>query len=275
MDSINQILNVFFNFVFWPFKNIDPVWGLIVVSFLTSILMLGIFKATSDQQGIKKAKNLFKAHFLAIRLYRDDLGLIFNTMKNIIVSNLFYLKKSLRPMLFLIIPLGLVLIHLGTRYENRPLRVGENTILTVRLNENVSLDRLKEVQPLLPDGIKFEIPPVRIPRLGEINWRIVAVKSGDFEITFNLDGETFRKRLRISDELVTTSSRIASDSFTTTLMNPVESSLDSQSPVTMIAIKYPKRSLRVAGFDVHWLVAFFIFSLVSAFSLKGILGVEV
>ncbi|MFQ5823229.1 MAG: hypothetical protein ACE5JB_04160 [bacterium] len=274
MDLINSFLNFIFNILFFPFKSIDPVWGMLVFSFLTGIIMLFVFKATSDQTGIKKAKNLVTGHFLAIRLYRDDISLMLDTMKNIFLSILFYMIKSLRPMLFLIVPVGIVLIQLGIRYEYRPLNVGETTVVSLRLNDHAESVVLNEVELDLPDGLSMEIPPVRIQQLDEINWRIKAEKPGIYNLVFRYNDKTLNKRLQVVESLVPISTQIASDNFITALLNPGESSLPNASAATSISVMYPKRDFKFLGITLHWLVAFFVFSLIFGFSLKRFVGVE-
>jgi uncharacterized membrane protein (DUF106 family) len=275
MDILNTILNPIFEFIFLPFENVNPFWAMLTISSVTGVFMLIIFKATSDQKGIKKAKNLVKGHFLAIRLYRDDFSVMIDTMKNIIKSNLLYMKKSLRPMLFLLIPVGLVLFQIGTRYEFRPLRVGESTIVTLKMMETSAFDDLAGVELALPQGIAFEMPPVRIPQNGEVSWRIRVEKPGVHELIFRCNGQTLTKQLHAVDALVPVAAEIASDDIVVTLMNPGEESLGSAGFASFVGVEYPRRPFQVAGFEMHWLIAFFVISLVAAFSLKGLLGVEV
>ncbi len=273
MDILNSLISGIFNIVFQPFKNIDPVWGMLVVSFLTGIIMLFIFKATSDQKGIKRAKNLVKGHFLAIRLYKDDISLMFNTMSNILASNFLYMKKSMRPMLFLLVPVAFVLIQIGVRYEFRPLNVGETAVVSLQAEGgNV---RLSEVILDLPQGLKLDMPPVRIDRLHEISWRILAEKAGDYEISFKYGNQAVKKSLVVVESLVPVTAAIARDDIGTTIMNPSESSISDASFASLISVVYPEREFEAFGFSVHWLVAFFVFSLVAAFGFKGFLGVEV
>jgi len=272
MDFINSALTWLFNLLLLPFRNLDPVWGMLVISFATGIIMLFVFKATSDQKGIKRAKNLVKGHFLAIRLYKDDISLMFNTISNILASNLLYMKKSLRPMLFLIVPIGLVLIQLGIRYEYRPLKTGEAAIISLRVDETASLT---DVKLKLPQGIRLDMPPVRAEREHEVSWRIVAEQPGEFVLGFQLDGAEVSKRLVVEDSLVPLSAAIAGKDLGVTIMNPAESSLSGASFASLISITYPKREFNAFGFHMHWLVAFFVFSLIAAFGCKGFLGVEV
>lgn len=273
MDLINKILSSVFNILFLPFKNVDPVWAMLAISAVAGVVMLLVFKATSDQAGIKRAKNLVKGHFLAIRLYKDDIGLMLDTMKNIISSNLLYMKQSLRPMLFLMVPVGIVLIQLGIRYEFRPLRTGERVVVTLGVADD-SVE-LSEVELILPAGLVAEMPPVRIEQVREVNWRIRAEKAGVFTLSFKYGDKVVEKRLQIVDSLVPITAQIASHDLGITLMNPAEASLPSGSFASVVSILYPKREAEFWGITMHWLVAFFVFSLIVAFGLKGTLGVEV
>ncbi|MFQ5640327.1 MAG: hypothetical protein ACE5IR_20290 [bacterium] len=274
LDILNSLLNSVFGVLFFLFKKLDPFWGMLVISLVTGIVMLFVFKATSDQKGIKRAKNLVKGHFLAIRLYRDDIGLMFDTMKNIILSNLFYLSKSFRPMLFLLVPVSLILIQLGSRYEWRPFKVGETIIVSLNLADAGADVDLSRVELALPTGLKIDIPPVRINDPKEINWRMTALEPGEYDLTFKYDDRTVSKRLYVEGDLISIASNIGR-SFSVTLMNPGEKSIPKPSFASAIAVRYPKRDFHLFGFEVHWLVAFFVLSLIAAFSFKGFLGVEV
>jgi len=274
MEIISTILNSFFGFLFSPFKTLDPVWGMLFVSFATGIVMLLIFKATSDQAGIKTAKNKVRGHFLAIRLYRDDLGLMFGTVRNLLISNFLYLKKAFRPMLFLMIPVGIILLHLAGRYEKRPFQIGETTVLSLRLTENTSWEQLKKVEIDVPDGIKLETLPVRIVQLSEISWRIRVEEQGEYWVAFKLADHVVKKKIVVNEILLPLDSKVTRSSFSTLLANTDESSLPESGPFLAIEMTYPKREFDMFGFELHWLLSFFLLSLISGFAFKRFLRVE-
>jgi len=274
VDTFNGVANFIFNIIFYIFTNLNPIWGMIFISFITGIAMLFIFKRTSDQDGIKMAKNHVKAHFLAIRLYKDDLKVMMETMKNILLSNLLYMKKSLRPMLFLIVPMAIILIQIAARYEHRPLRVGESTIVTLTVDKQKAVN-LYDVELELPDAFSLDIPPVRVMQLRQINWRITAKKPGIYDLIFKSNNREVKKRIQIENGLKPVSPSVAQDQIAVTLLNPAESSLPAESFASAISVIYPEREFHFLGFNFHWLIAFFIFSMVSAFSFKSFLGVEV
>lgn len=274
MNFIISMLNGFFNLIFAPFNNLNPMWGLIVVSLITGVLMLYIFKLTSDQAGIKQAKNLVKGHFLAIYLYRDDISTMFSTLKNIVVSNFLYIKKSFRPMLFLIVPVGLIFIFVEQRYDHRPLRVGESTIVSIRLAPEVQ-NQIRNVEMKLPEGLTRETPAVRIESIPEISWRVKADREGFYRIRFELNGETIVKQLRVEPSLAPLATQTTRGGFFTALLNAAERSLPSEQWATAVSVIYPKRQLRLMGIHIHWLVAFFIFSIISAFAFRKFMKVEI
>ncbi len=278
METLNNILNFVFDGLLSLFAGLSPAFGLLAISIITGILMLLVFRYTSDQKGIKRAKNLVKAHFLAIRLYKDDISQMLSTMKNIIVSNLFYMSKSLKPMMFMLVPVALVLIQLDSRYEHRPFMIGESTIVSVHLTPNMApstLSSLSEVTLHAPEGIKIETPALRIPEKSEVAWRIRMEKEGIYDLIIQSGGQKFNKRLNVSNELTALAPNKERASFTAALFNPAEISLPSDSPFESIVITYPKRTLNMFGVSFHWLVGFFVLSLVAGFSLKGVFGVEI
>ncbi|MCI0444313.1 hypothetical protein L0152_14025, partial [bacterium] len=236
METLNHILNSIFDGLLGLFASLDPAYGLLVISVITGILMLIVFRYTSDQKGIKRAKNLVKAHFLATRLYKDDIAQMLATMKNIIVSNLFYMSKSVKPMLFMLVPVGLVLIQLDSRYEHRPFKVGESTVITVRQQTSdeantTSLDALAKISLSAPSGIKIETPAIRIPGKAEVSWRIKMEQEGSFDLLINDAGREFQKRVFVSNALTALSPSKDRKSFSASLFSPAEPSLPSDAPV--------------------------------------------
>jgi hypothetical protein len=277
METLNRILNSMFDGLLGLFASLDPAYGLLAVSVITGILMLIVFRYTSDQKGIKRAKNLVKAHFLATRLYKDDIAQMLATMKNIIVSNLLYMSKSVKPMLFMLVPVGLVLIQLDSRYEHRPFKVGESTVITVRQHASgeASLETLSKISLNVPSGIKIETPALRIPERSEVSWRIRMEQEGGFDLLINDDGREFQKRIYVSNALTALSPSKDRKSFSASLFNPAEPSLPSDAPIEAIMLTYPKRDLSLWGIGFHWLVGFFVLSLIAGFALKGVFKVEI
>jgi len=235
--------------------------------------MLLTFRLTSNQQGIQEIKNRIKAHFFEIRLFKDDLGLMLEAQKNILTANLLYMKYSLRPMLFLIVPVVLIMVQLSLRFDRHPLRVGESAIVKLSFKDNAPFNGNAALK--VPEGIIIETPPLRIRKEREINWRIKALKKGTYNLKFELNPGAFTKRLVVNDNLARLSTRRVSANLFQQILYPAEKSLPIESGIEFIGITYPPISYNILGREIHWLVIFFIVSIATGFMLKKFFKVEI
>jgi hypothetical protein len=273
MGFINRIGSILVGAILYPFRGLDPLWGLTALSLLTGILFLMIFKWTSNQGAIFEAKQRVKAHLLELRLFADDMVLTFRAQWDLLRANLGYLRHTFRPMLILLIPVILLLVQLDVRFGSRPLAVGESTLLRVKLSPVAPAGT--EPRLILPDGLTLDSPPLRIPSEREVDWRLRASAPGDHQIRVQVDGREVTKRLRVEGPLAPMSAEIRQPSLFATLGNPAEPPLPADSLIQSIALEYPARDLRVFGWNVHWLVFFLIVSILPAYAVKGLFGVEV
>ncbi len=131
MDYINYILNSLFDVFFYPFGSIDSIYGLCAISLLTAIIALPIFKYTSNQEGIKRVKARIMGHLLELRLFKDDIRIILSAQKDILKHNMIYLRYTLKPLIFMMIPIVVIFIHTAVRYEYRPLHPGDLLFATI------------------------------------------------------------------------------------------------------------------------------------------------
>ena len=104
MTIFLTLVNQLFDLIFFPFSSLDPIYGLAAVSLLTSILMVLIFRYTSNQAGIKKVKDRIKAHLLAIRLFQDQIGVVLRTHGQMLGSAFTYMGYSLKPLAVIVSP---------------------------------------------------------------------------------------------------------------------------------------------------------------------------
>ena len=152
MWTFNSIVAKIFEVLFLPFRSLSPWWGMLVVSLLTGLGMLLIFKYTSNQAGIRRTKDRIKAHLLEMRLYQDSLRNSFKAQGGILKANLKYMSHSLKPLLVMFVPVILILIQLNFWFAYRPLKPGEPVLLKLKLKESFSpMETEIELQPALTD----------------------------------------------------------------------------------------------------------------------------
>jgi len=275
MGSINSILNKVFDILFGPFRGLNPWVAMLVVSLLTGILMIFVYKLTSNQAGILRTKNLIKAHLLELRLYKDSMSTSFKSYGSILWCNAKYIGHALRPLAVMIIPILLILIQLGAWFGNRSLHEGEQFLLKVKLAEGRNPVQTN-LEVVLSSAYEVETPALRIEEEREMDWRLRAKTSGLHEIVFSLDGKKIAKTLAVGQRPLTRLSILKpGPSFWDVAFNPSEPALAKDLPIKSVEVAYPEARLRFLGINFHWLVAFFILSIIFGFGLKGFFKVEI
>jgi uncharacterized membrane protein (DUF106 family) len=250
----------------------NPMVGLLAVSIVTGAVMLVIFRYTSNQRAIARQKELIKAHILEIRLFKDDLRLQFAAQRKILVENLRYMRHALAPMIVMLVPVLIILIQLDVRYARRPLLPGETTVLRVAVEEGIDLS---SVRLDAPEGIAVETEPMRIPGANEVNWRIRAEREGSHDLGIAVGSERAVKRLEAGERVAKLSEVRDRAGILAVWARPAERPLPNGSPFREVALSYPERDLRLFGIGAHWLLVFFVVSVVFGFAIKGFVGVEV
>lgn len=275
MHLFNKAFGKIFEILFYPFDSMSLWLGMIFISILTGLLMLLIFRYSSNQEGIRKVKNKIKAHLLELRLYKDSLSLSLRSQGNILRSNLRYMGYSAKPMLIMIIPLILIIIQLNFWFAYDSLLPGQKTLLKVKLDKKYKPLDLNIVLKPSP-GVNIDSPPLRMESDNEINWRLSIEKKGIHNITLSVNNHSFTKKIIAAQKQLTRiSPKSVQNNFFEELMNPGESPFPKGSSVKAIEISYPKRNMNFFGWHLHWIIVYFGLSIIFGFALKGLFKVEI
>jgi len=270
---LNGILRRAFEILLWPFYWFDPIWGMIFISLLTGVIMVWIFGKVSNQKRLREIKNRIRGNLIGVRLFQYDLGVVFSLQGKILRDTLTYMRYSVTPMLILIVPVLLIIIQLNLHFSMRPMEVGERTVVTATMRDASSLKR----NPVLeaPGGIRIETPGVRTETEREISWRIVGGRNGKYSVRVSVGEDGVEKELMIGSGWGSVSEIRTGAGVLDMLLYPGESPIPGSSPVESIQVNYKPLELAVFGWHIHWLVLFFVLSIVFGFALKGVMGVEV
>lgn len=275
MWIFNLVFGKIFEIIFLPFRSLSPWVGMVIISFLTSLLMLFIFRWTSNQEGIRKVKNRIKAHLLELRLFKDSLSVSLKAQGDILRANLKYIAYSAKPMLVMIIPIILILIQLNLWFAARSLVPGEMAILKVKLDKGQNpLQINMTIEP--SSAFRIETPALRMEEEREINWRLRAREKGNHLLQLKIDNQIVTKKVSIAQKPFSPISRLkVRRKFIDELFNPGEAPLPRNFPLKSIEITYPGQRLNLFGWHIHWLIVFFVLSIAFGFAFKGVFKVEI
>lgn len=277
MSRINAALRLVFDLLLAPASGWAPIVPIAVVSLLVGVGMLLVFKHTSDQVRLARVKRLITAGIFEIRLFNDDLVTIMRAQSDILRHNLTYLKLTLRPTLFVLPPLVLVMAQLQFHYGYAGLRPGQRALLRVDLaSGSVPAGERPSLRLDVPAGLRAETDAVWLPAESQVAWRLVAEKEGDYSLGVALgDAAPVEKSVRVTPRAVRLSPERLDSGFFSQLFYPAEPPLPDASPIRAIRLSYPDRDVSVLGFGMHWMIPFFGLSLVFAFALKGLFKVTI
>jgi len=272
VTSINALLTAIFDVLLWPFLRLSPFWPLAFVSLIAGIIILWIFGRISNQDAIRKIRDRIRGNLLAIRFFQDDVGVLLRLQGAIAADSLRYFGHSLIPMVVLLPPMLVLMIHLNTRFNERPLAVGETAVVKVHVQDASSLRQ--DISLDVPPGLTLETPPVRIPSEQEAAWRLRADEAGDYSIRVRLGDEVVEKSISV-DGVWKRISPYRTSNAVGAIFYPGESVLDSSGPVQSVSIDYPELAIKVLGFRIHWIVIFLVLSILFTFALRNVMGVEI
>ena len=250
----------------------SPLAIVVVVSLVVGLLMVVLFGYTSDQKAIKVAKDHLKAHLLAVRLFRDQLPVVAGSYAKILRGTGRYLRLAFMPLLYVIIPITVLIVQLDRCLGSTAIQMGAPFLLTVRTDGAEAMNRLALE---LPSEIAMTAPPVHVAAENEVVWRLAASREGDYEIKIAAGADSITKNVRVSSELVRVSAVRLRGHFWERLFTSGEPALPANSAVESAAISYPERNIEIAGYEINWIVLFFVLSMIAGYLFKELLGIQI
>jgi hypothetical protein len=273
MDIPNRIIDSILLFVFWCFSWAPPLVGLTVISCLSGAAMLWVFGKTSDQARMKQVKRRVQAGLLELRVFVDEPAISLRAQRTLLAANLNYLFLALRPTLWMIVPVGLLLIHLESFYARAPLPVSAGALVTMGMTAGWDPGAPPPVLTA-PSAIRVLDPPVRVAEAREVTWRIVPsspITAGNLVFRFN--GREVSKRIEAGSPQRYVPGKNVRPGWSM-ILSPGDGPIQADF-AEWVEIRYPDASLRIFGFGVNWLLWFFVVSMAAALLLKKRFGVVI
>lgn len=250
-----------------------PGWlSATLVAIVTGVLMLLVFKYTSNQVSVKQTRNGIKANLLALSLFQDNVVVSLRCQARVLAGAFRLMLLAIVPILVMTVPMCLLLAQLALWYQARSVHVGEEAVLTAYLAED--LDDMPDLQLDCVPGGEVTIGPVRVPSKQMVCWNIRAREAGRHQLTLNSDEQSFAKEYTVGEGFKRVSLRRPAWNWADVLLHPREAPFPSESVVRAIEIDYPDRHGWASGSGA-WLVYWFVVSMVAAFLVRPWLRVNI
>ena len=270
MTLLHDALAAVFAVLLDPLGRFGPLAALTIVSAVSGAILIVAFRFTSRPHAIRAARRRVQANLLAVRIFRDDLGVVMRAQQRVFAALGAYTGNMLIPFLAMLVPFALVFAQLDARYGSRALRPGEAAVVTT-LTDGASGEWRLEGS----EGVAVETPPVRIPARREIAWRVRGSTSGEHRLALVAGERRVEKELRVSSVPAGASPRRLRAGFEALFLAPSEPTLDPASGLGAVEIHYPPLRLEALGWQLHWIVVFLVVSFVVALALRRRVGAEI
>ena len=249
----------------------NPLLLVLAISIVIGLAMVIVFRYTSDQKAIGRAKDRLKAHLLAVRLFQDQLPVVMRAYGHILRGTGSYLRLAFTPFLIAILPITFLIVQLDRYFGWMPLQPTQTFLVEARVDDPAA----NEVELQLPPELASTAPAVHIPNEKEVVWRVAAQREGHYEIQIAAAGKTASKQVVVSPGLARISPVRLRGNFWERMFASGEPALAENSPIQSIAITYPPRIINFAWMEWNWIVLFFVVSLIAGFIFKSVFGIQV
>ena len=272
VQAITGAVSWIFDLLMAPFASL-PALGMVFISAFSAVWALLLFKAVTPQDRLQATRDKLFGHIYEMGLYQDHLGILGRIQGDLARNNLRYLGFTLPALVVLTIPMILTLGQLEGRYAQRPLQVGEETVLTIKVATEEMPD-LQNINLEVAQGVEVTAGPVRNKRAGTLSWRLRALSDGAHEFRFVSDGELIGSNSLLVGGGLPRLHDKSEDTLMGILLYPGAPDLSSRGGLKGLSMQWPDRETRYLGLEMNWLVAFMVFSMITGLLIKDLLKVS-
>jgi uncharacterized membrane protein (DUF106 family) len=271
MTLLNRLLNPIVDLLLRALQPLGIVASLAVLSLVTAIAVLLVVRTTSDQPALAAVKRQIQADLFEIRLFNDDLRAMLRAELDILRHNATYLRLSLVPMAWILVPAVLAAAQLQSYYGYTGVDIGRPVLVTAQFKPGSQPSAELDA----PAAFRIETAAIVLPALSQVVWRIVATAPGDYEVRVRIGDTAYAKTLHVSGGLARHSPVRLARRLLDEVAYPSEAPLPDGAPISMIQVDYPQPGIQLFGRRLHWMAIYITLSLVFAVFLRRPLRVTI
>jgi hypothetical protein len=273
MTAVNRLVSACFDVLLRPLGPLPVPISLTVVSMATAVLVLLIFRASSDQDAVAAVKRQIHAGFFEMRLLNDDLRAMLVAVRDILRHSATYLRLSLVPLFLTAVPVLVIVLQLECRFGYDSAPPGRPLLVIAELKSWNSNPPLATISG---SGLRVETPiGVWFPAAHEAVWRVVPDAPGERSMEVRIGDQVYAKTLHVANGVGQSSPRRPSPRAGDEFLHPCEPPLPEEAALATIRVRYPIREIDVFGWHLQWTVVYFLESIVFVLALKTPMGVHI
>ncbi|MFC1752667.1 EMC3/TMCO1 family protein [Thermoproteota archaeon] len=241
------------NPIFIPLLKLPPLFGILLISLVISVIIVLAYKYFTDQNEMKSLKGQIKDFQKQMKASKDNPQKVMKLQKQSMDVNMKYMMKSMKPTLFTFIPIIIIFGWLNSHLAFAPIIPGEEFTTSIVLEEGATGEATLEV----PEGVEVVDDTTKQITGSAVQWKLKG-DYGEHLLGYNVNGNEYTKDVLITEEQA---------------YAPIVQKVDN-GIVKSISIDNSKLIvLNLFGWKLGWLGVYIIFSLVFSMGLRKLLNI--
>jgi len=250
--GIFSFLDPALGFVFNPLLNLQPFWAILIISLLISVIIVVIYKYTTNQSLMKDLKDEIKTLQKEMKELRSEPEKAMHVQKRAMETNMKYMMHSFKPTLITLLPIILIFGWLTANLAFTPLLPGEDFSATLSLDKNYG----GNVSLIVPEGLVLDGSNEISGSDGSATFNLKG-DSGLYNLVFDAGGSLYEKEVLISG----------------LTYSPPDKKY-KQGPVNRIKLSNTKKIvLNLFGWKLGWFGTYIFLSIFFSITLRKLLKV--
>lgn len=239
-------LNPALDTIFGPILKLQPLYGIIVLAFIVTLIITLVYKFATDQNLMKQLKDELKELQKEMKDLKSEPEKAMQVQKRAMQTNMKYMMQSMKATLFTFIPIILIFGWVQANYAFDPLEPYQEFLIEAVLEQDG-----QEITLTVPEKIDLlssETPEIKA---GKATWSLKG-PPGDYTLQFDYNDKFYTKKIKIDQAQYE---------------DPVK--IINQDGLTTISTNQGKKIiLNLFGWKLGWLGSYIIFSIVFSIFLR-------
>jgi uncharacterized membrane protein (DUF106 family) len=237
--------------VFNPLLSLGPFWALFIISFVISLVIVVIYKYTTDQNLMKTLKDEMKEFQKEIKELRESPEEAMKVQKKAMQTNMKYMMQSFKSTLYTFVPIIILFGWLNANLTHMPIMPEDQFSVTALFDKGI----IGEAELLYPEALTLQSDAIKEIESGKIDWTLYG-PAGEYTLGVKHNERSYVKNLLIDD------------------MQYEKVEQKYKGDVKLIRINNePLKVINLFGWKLGWLMSYIIFSIVFSIVLRKVFRV--
>ena len=190
-----QFFNAFFDSAFGFMLNWNPLYAILALSFIISLLIVVIYKWMTDQNEMKRLKEELNGYQKKMKALKSEPEKMMAVQKEMMSVNMKYMGKSMKPTFITFIPILLIFGWMSAHFAYSPLIPGQEFSLTATMEKGIT----GNASIVVPEGLEVIGDSVKEIADGTAVFTLKG-EEGDYLVTVASNGQEVDKQVKITTE---------------------------------------------------------------------------